>query len=55
MTIAQLVTGPPIGCPADTPLAEGAEMMVEETVGSLAVMDGPGSWASSPTVTSWRR
>ena len=40
MTIAELVSGPPIGCPANMPLAEAADMMMKETVGSLAVMDG---------------
>ena len=40
MTIAELVSGPPLGCASDTPIAEVAEMMMSETVGSLAVMDG---------------
>lgn len=40
MTIAELVSGPPLGCAPDTPIAEVAEMMMSETVGSLAVMDG---------------
>jgi CBS domain-containing protein len=40
MTIAELVSGPPLGCAPDTPIVEVAEMMMSETVGSLAVMDG---------------
>lgn len=40
MTIAELVSGPPLGCAPDTPITEVAEMMMSETVGSLAVMDG---------------
>lgn len=40
MTIADLISGPPLGCAPDTPIAEVAEMMMGETVGSLAVMDG---------------
>lgn len=40
MTIGELISGPPMGCAADTPLQEVAETMMNETVGSLAVMDG---------------
>jgi CBS domain-containing protein len=40
MDISELVLGPPIGCATDTPVTEVARLMVDEGVGSLAVMDG---------------
>lgn len=40
MTIEELVLGPPVTCRPESPLVELASTMIDEQVGSLAVMDG---------------
>ena len=40
MKISELVSGPPVGCAANTSLTEIAQIMIDEGVGSLVVMDG---------------
>lgn len=40
MKISELIAGPPIGCAANATLVEMAGIMIDEGVGSLAVMDG---------------